>query len=347
MTRIDLPEAIDVSRVHRTAAYRAVVDAWHRPVAIGCSGGIDSVALLVAASVAFAKARVAPMAAVHVDHGTRPESRCEGRFVAGLAARLQVPFVSVTIAHEPMDTGGGLEAVLRTRRYAALAGVAHQLGIDTVVVAHTFDDQVETTLLKLVSGSSSLAALGMPHERELETAAGTIRVLRPLLGLRRATLAGILEDAGVPHISDPTNDDLDFRRNRVRHRLIPEFERLDPGFGAGLLRAVRHASRDAELAEQLTDEAEKLYVQDVPSGVSIDREFLKTDHPAITSRAVLRATRRLVTGDNREVTFERVEAVRLAASRRSGATIELPYGLIARVERSRIVIRYRREEDER
>jgi tRNA(Ile)-lysidine synthase len=210
-------------------------------------------------------------------------------------------------------------------------------------VAHTFDDQVETALMKLITGAPSLPTLGMQADRELETAAGRLRILRPFLSLRRAELAALLDSVGLPHLHDPTNEDLRFLRNRVRHRVLPELEQLDPGFGKGLLRAVQHASRDADLADTMALEAIQEFVCFRRNQISINRAFLRDYHPAITSRVISCAARRLVHGDQRELTFERIEAVRKAAAGRTGALIELPYDLVARVERAEVVVSKRQK----
>ncbi len=178
------------------------------PVVVGCSGGADSLALLALA----VDDALAPIA-VHVDHGLRPGSGREPGVVADVAARLGAGFDArrVTVAG-----GANFEARARTARYDALeaARVAH--GATAVLVAHTADDQVETVLLNFLRGSGSAGLAGMPARRG--------RVVRPLLGARRADVRAECARRRLVPWEDPSNDDLSFRRNWVRHEVLPLLE---------------------------------------------------------------------------------------------------------------------------
>jgi tRNA(Ile)-lysidine synthase len=178
------------------------------PVVVGCSAGADSSALLALA----VDDALAPIA-VHVDHGLRPGSEDEAGVVADLAARLGAGFDArrVTVAG-----GANLEARARTARYDALeaARVAH--GATAVLVAHTADDQAETVLLNFLRGSGSAGLAGMPARRG--------RVVRPLLGARRADVRAECVRRRLVPWEDPSNDDLSFRRNWIRHEVLPLLE---------------------------------------------------------------------------------------------------------------------------
>jgi tRNA(Ile)-lysidine synthase len=178
------------------------------PVVVGCSGGADSLALLALA----VDDALAPIA-VHVDHGLRPGSEREAGDVADLAARLGAGFDArrVTVAG-----GANFEARARTARYDALeaARVAH--AATAVLVAHTADDQAETVLLNFLRGSGSAGLAGMPARRG--------RVVRPLLAARRADLRVECARRGLVPWEDPSNDDLSFRRNWIRHEVLPLLE---------------------------------------------------------------------------------------------------------------------------
>ncbi|HEX3668116.1 MAG TPA: tRNA lysidine(34) synthetase TilS [Acidimicrobiia bacterium] len=178
------------------------------PVVVGCSGGADSVALLALA----VDDALAPIA-VHVDHGLRPGSEREAGVVADIATRLGAGFDArrVTVAG-----GANFEARARTARYDALeaARVAH--GATAVLVAHTADDQAETVLLNFLRGSGSAGLAGMPARRG--------SVVRPLLAARRADVRAECARRGLVPWEDPSNDDLSFRRNWIRHEVLPLLE---------------------------------------------------------------------------------------------------------------------------
>lgn len=164
------------------------------PVACAVSGGADSLALLVLAVAAGCEAT-----AYHVDHGLRPGSAAEAEVVAEAAVRLRVDFVALAVECSP---GPNLEARARRARRAALPPGA--------ATGHTADDQAETVLVNLLRGSGvdGLAAMrpGPCH---------------PILGLRRSETVRLVQSVGLRVVSDPSNDDPSYQRNRIRHELLP------------------------------------------------------------------------------------------------------------------------------
>ena len=157
------------------------------------SGGADSLALLVLAVEAGCDAT-----AVHVDHGLRRGSAAEADVVAEVAARHGAAFETIRVE---VGDGPNLEARARRARYAALP--------DDVLTGHTADDQAETVLLNLLRGSG------------LDGLAGYDPARRPLRLLRRRETHKLCADLGIQPVHDPSNDDPRFRRNRVRHELLP------------------------------------------------------------------------------------------------------------------------------
>lgn len=175
------------------------------PVVVGCSGGADSLALLVLAL----DADLGPVA-VHVDHGLRPESARAATTCRDLVGTLGAQGVIVPVA---IPTGPNLEARARRARYAALEQARRESDATAVLVAHTADDQAETVLVNLLRGGARTGLGGMPSRRG--------HVVRPLLGWRRTDTAALCRERGLTPIEDPTNRDPAFVRNRVRHELLP------------------------------------------------------------------------------------------------------------------------------
>ncbi|HEX2063770.1 MAG TPA: tRNA lysidine(34) synthetase TilS, partial [Acidimicrobiales bacterium] len=165
-----------------------------RPLACAVSGGADSLALLVLAASAGCE-----VTAVHVDHGLRPGSAAEASVVASAARRFGAAFRSER-AH--VSPGPNLEARAREARIAVLPPAA--------ATGHTADDQAETILLNLVRGAGSDGLAGM---RPGPT--------KPILALRRSETRRLCEELGLRPVQDPSNADPAFRRNRVRHELVP------------------------------------------------------------------------------------------------------------------------------
>lgn len=163
-------------------------------VTCAVSGGADSLALLV-----LAIASGCSVTAVHVDHGLRPGSAGEAVVVAAAAHRFGARFRAETV-----DVGAGpnLEARARAARYAVLP--------DDVLIGHTADDRAETMLLNLLRGAgpSGLAAHG-PSPR------------RPILALRRTDTEALCRHLDLEPVVDETNTQPVFRRNRIRHEVLP------------------------------------------------------------------------------------------------------------------------------
>ena len=163
-------------------------------VVCGLSGGADSTAL-----VRLAVAAGCEITAVHVDHGLRPSSATDAECARETAERLGVAFRSERVH---LADGPNLEARARLARQLALGPDA--------MTGHTADDQAETLLLALLrgSGASGLGAM-------------TPGPTKPILALRRADTVALCESEGLRFVHDPTNTDPRFRRNRVRHEILP------------------------------------------------------------------------------------------------------------------------------
>lgn len=178
-------------------------------LAVAVSGGRDSVALALLAKD-WADARRGQVLAVTVDHGLRPESSLEaahvGRWMAarGIAHRV--------LRWETPQQASGIEAAARTARYALLEAFCRERGILHLMVGHHQDDQVETHVMRRLRGSGDAGLAGMAAIREMKA----IRVLRPLLGVPRARIAATLRTRGQGWIEDPSNQDVQFARARLR-----------------------------------------------------------------------------------------------------------------------------------
>ena len=180
------------------------------------SGGPDSLALLALAHAAL-PGRVE---AATVDHRLRAESAAEAEAVAALCARLGVPHAVLAVE----VAAGNLQSEARAARYAALAGWMEARGLAALATAHHADDQAETLLLRLnrasgVAGLAGVRAVGQVPETRLP-------LLRPLLGWRRAELAGVVAAMGWTAVQDPSNLDDRFDRARLR-KVLAGAEWLD------------------------------------------------------------------------------------------------------------------------
>jgi tRNA(Ile)-lysidine synthase len=235
------------SRARSVAAVAAAVDAAlteHASVgarvALALSGGVDSMVLLDA-TVACAAERSLVLSAIHVNHGISPNAERWADFCAAQCASRNVPLTTFPLRLE-RQRGQSLEAVARAARYECLFAA----DVDVIVLAHHADDQAETLLLQLLRGAGPHGLAAMPRYR-----AGRPALLRPLLGLSRASLGAYATARGLAWIDDESNADRRLARNFIRHEVAPLLAAKFPGYPATLARAARHQIEAAELADEL------------------------------------------------------------------------------------------------
>src|SRR5688572_24738317 len=195
------------------------------------SGGADSVALLRLLH-AHRAAMGFDLVVGHVNHAMRGVTAdADERFVRELASDLGLPFVARR-AHPAPRT----EEEARRVRHRLLKLMARDEGCARVALAHTMDDQAETMLMRLARGAGRRGLSGM-------ALSGPGQLVRPLLGVRREDLRRYLDRLGQTFHEDETNLDQGRLRNKVRARLLPLMEEMNPG-------AVPAMARAAELLGQ-------------------------------------------------------------------------------------------------
>lgn len=200
-------------------------------VIVALSGGSDSVCLLLL----FYKCRKAlgiGLSAVHVHHGIRGGEADRDAEAAGeLCGRLGIPFTLRRADVPRLAAAGGmsLEEAGRKARYEILEEERARIGAGCVAVAHHMDDSAETILYNLLRGSGLGGLSGIAPVRG--------RIIRPLLGFRHSEILHYLETQGIEYCSDSTNGDLNYARNRIRRRILPEAEMVNGRAVENIVRA--------------------------------------------------------------------------------------------------------------
>ncbi|MFT5144819.1 MAG: tRNA(Ile)-lysidine synthase [Rhodothermales bacterium] len=227
----------------------SVLDATHlpkeTPILVAVSGGMDSVVLTHAL-----KQFGAQIIVCHVHHGMRGESaEADLESVRSLALRLDVTFVESRISVSA-GKGESLQEAARKARYAALAKVAQEQGIGWLATGHHADDQAETVLLNLARGAGPAGLAGMAPSA---TVPGypSLTLVRPMLESTRDEILAYATAHKLQWREDPSNQDDSYRRNAVRHGLIPVLRDV---FGPGVSRSISRSAgllrayQDAEVA---------------------------------------------------------------------------------------------------
>lgn len=288
---------------------------------VALSGGPDSVALL------DCLASLQPvfglrLVAAHLDHGLRVESPGDAAFCARLCARLGVPFETERVDLAAGPRGEGLEALARRARRAFLKRVARRHGARLVALGHTRDDQAETLLLSLLRGAGRSGLCAMRVRRG--------GLFRPLLAASRAEVLEHLAARGLEARHDASNDDPRFRRNRVRHELLPLMEaRLNGRARAALARTAGLLADEERLLEGRARRLVVAALEPSTDGLDLRLAPLRRAPLALLRRALRRALR--LAGGLRGVSavhLERLARLTRAAAP-SGRRIELPGGRVA------------------
>jgi tRNA(Ile)-lysidine synthase len=218
------------------------------PFAVALSGGADSTALLIACAQRWP----GQVRAVHVHHGLQPAADGFESFCVDLCRRLAVPLVVKHVDARAV-AGQSPEEAARQMRYEALAAaVQAQWGgeVHDVALAQHADDQVETLLIALSRGSGLAGLAGMPAQWERLG----LRWHRPWLSVAGADLRHWLRARGHGWVEDPSNQDEQFTRNRIRARVLPALEAALPGFRDTFARSMRHAAQAQALLDTLAEQ---------------------------------------------------------------------------------------------
>jgi tRNA(Ile)-lysidine synthase len=248
------------------------------------SGGADSVCLVhVLREVQINLAGIA-----HFNHKLRGgASEDDGRFVAALAARMDLPFFRA----EGRPGAGNLEQEARRDRRAFFRSLILDGACERVALAHTRDDQAETVLFRVLRGSGLTGLAGI-HPVSADG------LIRPLIGVTRAEVREFLRARSIEWREDASNLDLRFARNRIRHMLLPQLA----------------SEWNPRIVDALANLGDLAYEEEFASTIR-ERDsrqdrlpHLETMPRAEARRAVRRAIRE-VRGDLRGIEFEHVESV--------------------------------------
>ena len=218
-----------------------------KSVAVGVSGGADSVCLLHILTSLKDKYDII-IKAVHVNHNLRGDEALRDEFfVRELCHELGIELhvFSIDIKSRAKTEGIGEEECGRLARYECF----ECLGCDAVAVAHSLSDSIETMFFNLARGTAIKGLCGIPAKREPN-------IIRPLIDCTRKEIEEYCNAHLLSYMTDSTNLTCDYMRNHIRHRLIPDVSHINNGFEKSISRCMESLSEDCSY---LDNEAEKLY----------------------------------------------------------------------------------------
>ena len=289
-------------------------------VLVAVSGGPDSVCLLETL-VRLRRLFKIRLEAFHLDHGLRRDSRRDALYVRRIAERLKLPF-HLKMAEGRPAKGESVEAWARDQRLVAMGAVAREIGASRVAIGHTANDQAETVLMALVTGSGIRGLGGI--------APVTGPWVNPLIDVSREEVEAFVRSLHLRPRMDVTNRDTRFLRNAMRSRGLPALERA---VGRGLREPiVRSAAGLREDADELQHQADAVLgdvFEETPEGADLHAVRLLDQPRAIAGRIVAHAVYACgATCDRADVL-----AVLDLAAGRPGRRRDLSSGSTARRER--------------
>ena len=252
-------------------------------ILVACSGGPDSMALLhLLQDIATHRHTTYKIGVAIVDHCIRPESKDEVLWLQHQVEELGLPFYSATfdVPRLSKEHKQSEETIGRQVRYQWLNEIAQSEGYDYISVAHHKDDQAESILAHIIRGSGLNGLTGM----SVVQSEYAIPVVRPLLDVTKENLLAYI---GIKHISycvDSTNEDVRYQRNRIRHRIIPELEAVNPAVVDAIVRLGSSVNEDVMVISDLTSRTFDKLVSIGKDEVRISRRALRQEPLAIQRR---------------------------------------------------------------
>lgn len=316
-------------------------------VVVAVSGGADSLCLL------HLLRQLAPgwrlrLHVAHLDHQLRPDSADDARFVAAIAEAWRLP---VTVAREDVAafaraTDNGIEAAARELRHRLLIATAQAVGAETIALGHSADDQAETVVMRLMRGAGPHGLAAMRPQRPAYRAAAasptstpmTIpRIVRPLLETTRAEIDAYCDLHQLSPRHDPSNDQSDYTRNRVRGYILPMLKTYNASIVTTLGRTARICAEEDELLAKLVDQLWPTLATADRWGVHLERHLFAATHRALQRRIIQRAATMVV--EPIELAAKHIDLA-LAAIKAVPGTgpqrVQLPQGLWLHLRRTQL-----------
>ena len=307
---------------------------------LGLSGGPDSMCLLhilkdLEEEYGFT------LRAFHLNHMIRPEAGDDEEYVKECCRRLGIPLdtAKADIPAIAKEKGESEEAAGRNVRHALLKRLCEDLEKDLPdgcsarpVLAHNADDQAETVLLRIIRGTGVHGLAAMEHMRE-------DGLIRPLLDTERKDIEDYCRDKGIEVLTDSTNASEEYLRNRIRLRVLPMLEEINPSVKQGLRRLAANAAMDDAFVSGAAENWYEAHVKRGAFPVLLVRDLRGLDG-CIFRRAVKLAFAEAGLSSD-------IEAVHIKALERSvyanigNKTVEFPQGYIAYINHGEVCFRKR------
>jgi tRNA(Ile)-lysidine synthase len=308
-------------------------------VVAGVSGGPDSMALLHVLA-ALAPTLGIKIIAVYVNHQLRPdEAEKEVFLVEQRALSLGASFVTcrIDVKGEAEKRKISIEHAARELRYDFFVRVAEKFLAEKIAVAHTADDQAEGVLLRLIRGTGRTGLSGMKMMRDG-------RIIRPFLTTAKEQLLAYLDERHIPFLTDSSNLERHYLRNRVRLDLIPYLRGFNPNISEALRQTATVLQDEEMVLAALTDKSWEQMATVLPGNAGDRLPVISVDLAAFL--ALNRALQRRIAEKvfiflQSRPQFKKIEQIlHVAANGETGARLHFSRGLRMKKGRQHLVFSY-------
>jgi tRNA(Ile)-lysidine synthase len=289
-------------------------------VLIAVSGGPDSMCMLKVL-LDLAKTSDLVVVVANMDHGIRgAESERDSEFVRKITSQHGLEFIHRKVAIKGVPSGGrSIEELAREKRYAFLLEAAERSGCQVIATGHTLDDQAETVLMRIISGSSPSALGGVQPVRY----EGDIRIIRPLIRVDKKEALAYLHGARWDFVEDSTNKELDYFRNRVRLEIMPFLEKYNPKLKRALVNLSDGVREELEFIRLEKEKMAVFHGQDGGRVIACICDMVLQPRPL--RREIFKELLRKAGGNIKKLTYRHwMDMDRLLRSGSNGGSLDLP-----------------------
>ena len=309
------------------------------PILVGLSGGADSSALLLMLKT-YSEQSGAKIYAAHLNHGIRgAEADRDESFCREFASLLGIEFFSLKLDIPAIakESGESIESAARRARYDFFNKIMLENSIPILATAHNADDNLETVIFNLARGAGLSGLCGIPNSRPTENGV----VIRPILSMEKKDIIAFCNSHGINYVTDSTNADNEYTRNKIRNQIIPLLKEINSGVVKNASRATESLKDDSLCLQSMAS----WFKDELGKDFSVELEKLCGSPSSIVNRALISIYDEISGGKTLEATH--VNAIKqLAIKGIPHSSVSLPAGIDAVIEEGKLCFVHQKKSKE-
>lgn len=302
-------------------------------VVIGVSGGADSVMLFHVLNLLKTEYNLHLIVA-HINHKIRlGDAEKDAIFVENLCKEYDVEFhlKEAYIKDLAKEWNMGEEEAGRKVRYDFFAELAGQNG--KIATAHNANDNVETVLMRMMRGTGITGLKGISYKRD--------NIVRPILGISRSDIEDYVEENKLNYITDKTNFESIYTRNKIRLELIPFMQNMfNPNLVNTITQNIKTYSEDADFLEEESEKVYFLLIQrdDTNSNLKLNLKDLLSLHPSLAKRVIIKSIKEIKNSEQIDISADKIDFIFNSLTNKVGTKFTLNGGFQIRIDYDCLVL---------